>query len=110
MHHQVVTASGDCEVQSQVSRFWRAWSQLAGPNMFVRSKWHTSQRNVAVGDVVWFGCLVALRGQFKLGRVVGVNPNPKAIVRDVNIKNVPCCCIPVPRPATSAPGHPPRWG
>lgn len=26
---------------------------MAGLNLFVRSKWHTRERNVAVGDVVW---------------------------------------------------------
>ncbi|KAI7792395.1 gag-pol fusion polyprotein [Triplophysa rosa] len=41
------------EMQCQVNRFWRSWSQLAGPNLFVRSKWHTLQRNVTVGDIVW---------------------------------------------------------
>ncbi len=40
------------EIQCQVNRFWRSWTQLAGPNPFVRSKWHTSQRNVSVGDIV----------------------------------------------------------
>lgn len=52
-------------MQSEVSLFWRSWNQLAGPNLFVRSKWHTGQRNVAIGDVVWLCDQNALRRQFK---------------------------------------------
>lgn len=63
-------------MQTEVNRFWRYWSQLAGPNLFIRSKWHTAHRNVAVGDVVWVSDQNAQRGQFKLGRVVGTNPDP----------------------------------
>ena len=37
------------EMQTQVSHFWKSWSQLAGPNLFIRSKWHTAERNVALG-------------------------------------------------------------
>lgn len=53
-------------MRAEVTMFWRSWSQLAGPNLVVQSKWHTSQRNVAVGDVVWLCDQNALRGQFKL--------------------------------------------
>lgn len=28
------------EIQYYLNRFWRLWSQLAGPNLFVRSKQH----------------------------------------------------------------------
>lgn len=40
-------------MQSVVDTFWRHWSQLAGPNLFLRTKWHTMHRNVAIGDIVW---------------------------------------------------------
>ena len=84
-------------MQSEVNKFWRCWSQLAGPNLFVRSKWHTVQRNVAVGDVVWLCDQNALKGQFKLGRVVSANPDSKGIVRDVDVKVVPSYCVPLTR-------------
>lgn len=77
------------ETQTQVDYFWRSWSQLAGPNLFVRGKWHTAERNVAIGDVVWLCDQNALRGQFKIGRVVDVNPDYKGIVRDVYVKVSP---------------------
>lgn len=94
------------EMQHQVNTFWSSWSQLAGPNLFVRSKWHTTHRNVAVGDIVWLCDQNALRGHFKLGRVVNVNPDSKGIVRDVNIRVVAGSCIPEVRPAISASKHP----
>ncbi|KAL3973670.1 mitochondrial-processing peptidase subunit beta [Sarotherodon galilaeus] len=73
-------------IQAEVSKFWRSWSQLAGPNLFVRSKWHTAHKNVAVGDVVWLSDQNALRGHFKMGIVVSTNPDKKGIVRDVNVR------------------------
>lgn len=85
------------EITTQVNYFWRSWSQLAGPNLFVRNKWHTAERNVAVGDIVWLCDQNALRGQFKLGRVISVNSDPRGIVRDVNVRVSPNHCVPVQR-------------
>ena len=55
-------------IQSEMKKSWRHWSQHAGPNLFVRSKWHTAQRNVTVRDIVWLYSHNLLRGRFKLGR------------------------------------------
>ncbi|KAI3354310.1 hypothetical protein L3Q82_018497 [Scortum barcoo] len=76
-------------IQTEVDRFWRKWSQLAGPNLFIRSKWHTAHRNVAIGDVVWLADQNALRGQYKLARVISVNTDKKGIVRDVHVRTFP---------------------
>lgn len=92
-------------MQSMVNKFWRSWSQLAGPNLFIRNKWHTSQRNVAVGDIVWLCDQNAIRGQFKLGRIVSTNPDPKGIVRDVHEKVVSSSCIPVTRALPDQPSE-----
>lgn len=76
-------------IQTEVDRFWRKWSQLAGPNLFVRTKWHTAHRNVAIGDVVWLADQNALRGQFRLARVISVNIDQKGIARDVHVRTFP---------------------
>ncbi|XP_059192192.1 uncharacterized protein LOC131974080 [Centropristis striata] len=76
-------------IQTEVDRFWRKWSQLAGPNLFVRTKWHTAHRNVAIGDVVWLADQNTLRGQFRLARVVDVNTDKKGVVRDVHVRTFP---------------------
>lgn len=73
-------------VQVEVDRFWRRWSQLAGPHLFVRQKWHSSARNVSVGDLVWVADQNALRGRFGLGRVEEAHPDVKGIVRDVKVR------------------------
>ena len=84
-------------MQSEVNKFWNSWSQLAGPNLFIRSKWHTTQRNVTVGDIVWLSDQNALRGQFKLGKVVSTNPDHKGVVRDVNVRTFPSYSVPLTR-------------
>ncbi|XP_036067183.1 uncharacterized protein LOC118598542 [Oryzias melastigma] len=91
------------EMQNQVNKFWRAWSQLAGPNLFIRSKWHTMQRNVAVGDIFWVCDQNALRGQFKLGRVMSVNLDDHGVVRDAKIRTVSSCCVPATVPGQNRP-------
>lgn len=37
----------------------------------------------------------ALRGQFKLGRVVSTNPDHKGVVRDVNVQIFPSYSVPM---------------
>lgn len=69
-------------MQSVVDKFWR---QLAGPNLFLRSKWRCIHRNVAIENIVWIADQTALREQFKLSRVISANPDSKGIVRDVNV-------------------------
>lgn len=86
-------------IQSEVNTFWRKWCQLAGQNLIVRSKWHTKEKNVAVGDIVWLADQNALRGQFKLARVIRVNPDKKGIVRDVEIRTFPSYPIIIIKPS-----------
>ncbi|XP_026019402.1 uncharacterized protein LOC113019950 [Astatotilapia calliptera] len=80
-------------VQVEVDKFWRRWSQLAGPHLFVRQKWHAPARNVSVGDLVWVADQNALRGRFKLGRVEEADPDHLGVVRDVKVRI--CCSRPI---------------
>ncbi len=80
-------------IQIGVDRFWAKWRELAGPNLFIRHKWHRTERNVKVGDLVWVADPNALRGQFRLGRILTVYPDSKGIVRDADI--VTCAGLPV---------------
>ncbi|XP_061896161.1 uncharacterized protein LOC133645296 [Entelurus aequoreus] len=82
-------------IQAEVTKFWKKWSQLAGPNLFIRNKWHTKERNVSVGDVVWLADQNALRGQYKLARVVRANTDSKGIVRDVLVRTFPSYPVPI---------------
>ncbi|XP_067280641.1 uncharacterized protein [Pseudorasbora parva] len=92
-------------IQTEVDRFWRKWSQLAGPNLFVRTKWHTAHRNVAIGDVVWMADQNALRGQFRLARVIDVNTDNKGIVRDVHLRSFPSYSVPTVKPTKKVKEH-----
>ena len=83
-------------IQIEVDKFWKRWSQLAGPGLFVRQKWHLPSRNLAVGDIVWLADQNALRGRFKLGRVEEVHPDNKGVVRDVKVKT----CLGIPASAS----------
>ena len=80
-------------VQLEVDKFWKKWSQLAGPHLFIRQKWHVQSRNVAVGDVVWVADQNALRGRFRLGRVIEAVPDGRGVVRDVKVRTCPCAPI-----------------
>ena len=93
-------------MQSEVTKFWRSWSQLAGPNLVIRSKWHTTERNVARGDIVWLSDQNALRGHFKLGRVVSTNPDSKGVVRDVHVRVFPSYCVPLTKALKAKNSHP----
>ncbi len=93
-------------MQAVEDEFWRCWSQLAGPNLFLRSKWHTTHRNVATGDIVWIADQNALRGQFKLGRVISVNPDSKGVVRDVNVRTFPSYPVPITKPFKARANYP----
>lgn len=77
-------------IQIEVDKFWKWWSQLAGLGLFIRQKWHVPARNVVAGDLVW---LNALRGQFRLGRVMEVCLEDRGMVRDVRVRT--CQCLPV---------------
>lgn len=72
-------------IQTKVNKFWSRWSEMAGPNLLIRSKWHTTYWHVAIGDVVWLADQNALRGQYKLARVVSVNTDMKGIIKDLYV-------------------------
>ncbi|KAL1247062.1 hypothetical protein QQF64_022438 [Cirrhinus molitorella] len=80
-------------IQIEVDKFWKRWSQLAGPNLYIRQKWHAPARNVAVGDLVWLADQNALRGQFRLGRVVEVCPDARGVIRDVKVTTCRSCPV-----------------
>ena len=84
-------------IQAGVDNFWTSWSDLAGPNLFLRPKWHRAARNVQVGDLAWIADQNTLRGQFRLGRVVKAYPDRRRVVRDADIRT----CVGLPAPLTA---------
>ena len=57
-------------IQSIVYAFWIKWNRYYFPSLLIRRKWHTEHRNMQVGDVVIIQDSNAIRGVWKLGRVV----------------------------------------
>ena len=72
-------------VQAITSQFWKTWTKVYFPTLIIRQKWHSSKRNVSVGDI----CLVqdsdAFRSEWRLGKVLEVYPDRFEKVRNVEL-------------------------
>jgi len=71
-------------VQLVINSFWKRWTQDFFPQLLIQQKWHTSHRNVKVGDVVLIQDSNLIRGKWKLGRVIQADPS----LRDGFVRNV----------------------
>ena len=63
-------------VQGVTNSFWQKMVRSYFPSLLVRQKWHTSRRNVLVGDVVLIQYSDAIRGEWKMGTVSKAEPSP----------------------------------
>ena len=72
-------------VQSIVKEFWHNWRELYAPSLVWDQKWHTSHRNLQVGDVVLISDSSALKGEYRLGIVRNVFPSADGLVRKVSL-------------------------
>ena len=72
-------------VQRLVALFWDRWKRGYLQSLSARSKWRTQKRNLAVGDLVLEIDKNARRGQWNVGRVVGVCPGEDGLVRAVDV-------------------------
>ena len=73
-------------IQMTVESFWKRWMIEVFPNLVVRPKWHTEQRNLLVGDIVLLQDSNALRGKWKKAIVTEANPSEDGKVRHVKIR------------------------
>ena len=71
--------------QRIVNQFWEVWIKNYFPTLLVRKKWHQRQRNMKVGDVCLLQDSNQVRGEFRMCRVSRVFPDPKGIVRNVEV-------------------------
>ena len=72
-------------VQRLSNQFWRNWTNLYFPTLLRRQKWHNKERNLAVGDICVLRDNNALRGEWKMCRVVEVYPDMDDVVRNVKV-------------------------
>lgn len=77
-------------VQEIVDGFWKSWMTYYFPTLMIRQRWHTSVRNLMIGDVVLVQDSNALRGSWKFALVTDVFPDKKGKVRtaEVSYKNI----------------------
>ena len=74
--------------QKIVNAFWKKWTRDFFPSLIIRQKWHTSQRNIRVGDIVIMQDANALRGKWKLGKVSRADPSLRdGFVRNIEIQH-----------------------
>ena len=74
-------------VQTIVYTFWKRWNSNYFPSLMLRQRWHTSHRNLKIGDVVLIQDSNLVRGNWKLGRVSIVYPGADGKVRRVDVCN-----------------------
>ena len=73
-------------VQNIVKAFWNKWTRDFFPSLLIQQKWHTSQRNVRVSDIVLIQDSNQIRGNWKLGRAVKACEGKDGKVRKVEIQ------------------------
>ena len=60
-------------LQEIVNSFWRKWMRDFFHTLIIRQKWHTSKRNLCLGDLVLVRDSGAIRGQWKLAQVCDIH-------------------------------------
>ena len=76
-------------VQKITDQFWKNWTDLYFPTLLRRQKWHHKERNMNIGDVCVMKDSNAMRGEWRLCRVVQVYPDKEGVVRNVKVIAAP---------------------
>ena len=71
--------------QTIVEEFWKKWKIAVFHSLVPQYKWHKTQKNVQIGDVVLVNDDGALVGEYKLGQVVDVKVSNDGLVRTAKI-------------------------
>ena len=74
------------QVQQLAAAFWRRWIREYLPSLRSRTKWNSTERNVAVGDLVMIVETDAPRGEWPLARVMDVTNGRDGLVRSVRVR------------------------
>ena len=73
-------------VQQIVNSFWKRWTRDVFPSLVPQKKWHTDKRNVQKDDIVIVEDINAIRGKWRIGRIIEVFPGSDGRVRNVKVK------------------------
>ena len=72
--------------QALTRHFWKRWSSEYFVTLRKFTKWHSSSRNVKIGDVVLIKEDGMVPTKWPLGRIVGIYPGKDDIVRVVSVQ------------------------
>ena len=75
-------------LNSIVTEFWNKWRLVVFHSLVPQYRWHKSQRNVEIGDIVLLKEDEAKVSEFKLGQVIGVKTSKDGLVRSVKVRCV----------------------
>ena len=75
-------------LQSVVEEFWNKFKIVAFHSLVPQYKWHKSQRNAQIGDVVLVHDDDALVGEYKLGQIVDVKVSKDGMIRTAKVNCV----------------------
>ncbi|KAK3736377.1 hypothetical protein QZH41_006148 [Actinostola sp. cb2023] len=73
-------------IQKIVESFWKRWLRDVLPTLVPRKKWRNERRDVKVNDIVTVADSNAVRGNWKVGRILEVYPGSDGRVRNVKVK------------------------
>ena len=73
-------------VQQIVNSFWKRWIRDVFPSLVPQRKWHTDRRNVQINDIVMVEDQNAMRGKWRIGKIIEVFPGSDGRVRNVKVK------------------------
>ncbi|XP_057678097.1 uncharacterized protein LOC130907254 [Corythoichthys intestinalis] len=74
------------KIQYLSEQFWHRWRKEYLTSISLRQQWHTSKRNVKVGDVVLIKEENLPRNEWKLAKVVEANKDDDGLVRNVKVQ------------------------
>ena len=73
-------------IERITDNFWKKWMRDYFHTLVIRQKWHTTVRNLQIGDIVLVQDSNVVRGKWKLAQVCEILPSSDKKVRDVVVK------------------------
>lgn len=73
-------------LQQIVEAFWIKWTRFYFPSLIIRQKWHVEHRNLEENDIVLIQDSNAVRGNWKMGKIVKAYPSNDGKVRKVDVQ------------------------
>jgi hypothetical protein len=73
-------------IQQIVNAFWVKWNRFYFQSLIIRQKWHVEHRNLKEGDIVLIQDSNAVRGHWKMGKVLKSYPGIDGKVRKVDVQ------------------------